>query len=346
MRSLLLKLHLVLALVSGLVVTSLGVTGAIMAFEPEIDHWQHRALMDVTPAGTPHSLLDISDALMKQFPAEPITAFTLGATPARAVGVAMKRGTVFVNPYTLEVTGVRTPGANWLSNVHQFHLRLLSTWARPLVRWSGVITVFLLLSGVYLWWPVKRVNVTTGRSAFRTWFDWHNAIGMFSLVFLLTLSVTGVIIGFNDVTTPLAYRITGSQPAKPTPSKIPPIAGAHQISPDRALEIARNALPGATPFMIQAVTPSDAYVVRARFPEDLTPGGRSNIIVDSYTGAVISVGNSRTAPGGRRFENYNRAIHTGDIFGMPSKIVMSIASAMAPVQLITGVMMWRRRNRR
>ena len=40
------------------------------------------------------------------------------------------------------------------------------------------------------------------------------------------------------------------------------------------------------------------------------------------------------------------ANHTGDIFGLPSKILMSIASIMAPVQLLTGVMLWWRRKKR
>jgi uncharacterized iron-regulated membrane protein len=41
----------------------------------------------------------------------------------------------------------------------------------------------------------------------------------------------------------------------------------------------------------------------------------------------------------------NRAIHTGDIFGIPSKFLMSLASLMAAVQVITGVVMWWKRTR-
>jgi uncharacterized iron-regulated membrane protein len=41
----------------------------------------------------------------------------------------------------------------------------------------------------------------------------------------------------------------------------------------------------------------------------------------------------------------NRAIHTGDIFGIPSKFLMSLASLMAATQVITGVIMWWKRTR-
>jgi uncharacterized iron-regulated membrane protein len=344
MRAVLLKLHLVLALAASLVITSLGVTGSIMAFEPEIDHLQHRALMDVTPAGAPHSLVDIGAAVRAAYPGERITAFTLGATSSRSVAVSMARGQVYVNPYTLAVLGVRPNGADWLANVHQMHLRLLATWGRPYVNWSGVIMIVLLLSGLYLWWPAKRARITTGRSPFRTWFDLHNTIGIFSLVFLLALSLTGVFIGFGSTMIPLAYKLTGSTPAPSVATKIPAIPGAMQLTPDEAMNVAQEALPGATPFAVAVVSPTDAYVVRSHFPEDLTPGGRSRVVINSYTGRVLFAESSRTAPGGRRIEILNRAVHTGDIFGWPSKIVMSIASLMAPIQLFTGVLLWMRRK--
>jgi uncharacterized iron-regulated membrane protein len=346
MRALVLKIHLLLALAAGAVITSLGVTGSIMAFEPELDHLQQRALMDVRASGNPHTLVEIGRAVSAAYPGTRIGAFTLGATRSRACAVSTPLGQVYVNPYTLEITGVRPPGPDWLANVHQMHLRLLTSWGRPLVRWSGVATVVLLVSGFYLWWPAKRTSVAAGRSPFRTWFDLHNAIGIFSLAFLLVLSLTGVFIGFDDVMLPLAYRITGSAPATQVSTKVALVPGARQITPDEAVAIAREALPGAEPFLVQVVGPADAYVVRSRFPEDLTPGGRSRVVVDSYTGRVIAAESSRTAPGGRRVEILNRAVHTGDVFGLPSKIVMSVASLMAPVQLITGVMLWlRRRNR-
>jgi uncharacterized iron-regulated membrane protein len=40
----------------------------------------------------------------------------------------------------------------------------------------------------------------------------------------------------------------------------------------------------------------------------------------------------------------NRAIHTGDILGVPSKILMSLASLAAVAQVITGLTMWWKRK--
>ena len=79
-------------------------------------------------------------------------------------------------------------------------------------RPADAARVGALAHGFLLWWPTKRVGITTGRSPFRTWFDLHNLVGIVSLVFLLLLSLTGVFIGFSDVMIPLAYRVTGSRP--------------------------------------------------------------------------------------------------------------------------------------
>jgi uncharacterized iron-regulated membrane protein len=36
----------------------------------------------------------------------------------------------------------------------------------------------------------------------------------------------------------------------------------------------------------------------------------------------------------------NRAIHTGDIFGLPSRIILSVSSLMLVVMVITGMVIW------
>jgi uncharacterized iron-regulated membrane protein len=50
--------------------------------------------------------------------------------------------------------------------------------------------------------------------------------------------------------------------------------------------------------------------------------------------------NSRTPPAGTRYVIMNRAIHTGDIFGIPSKIVASLACLAVLGQLVTGIYLW------
>lgn len=349
MRKILYTLHLYMALAAGVFVILLGLTGSIMAFEPEIDHLLHWRLSYVTPQGRVLSLAEIGDAVSKAFPSERIGGYRLPNSPRFSVAVAIPRGQVYVNPYTGKILGVRSGGRDFLGYVHQLHLRLLlrnrSDSGKKIISWVGMVVIFLLLSGLYLWWPLKRLAIRPGAQSRRFWFDLHNTIGVISLAFLLILAVTGVMIGFEETTVPLFYKLTGSQPS-PLPNAPPPAApGSRPIGADQAMAIARAAIPGAVPFIINVPDPKQAYDIRSRFPEDLTPGGRSFVTVDQYSGKVLFAEGSRTAPPGSRIVIQNRAIHTGDIFGIPSKTAMSLASLAIVVQAISGIVMYWKRLR-
>lgn len=350
MRKLIFNLHLYVALAAAIFVIIMGITGSIMAFEPELDHLLHPKLAYVTPAPHVLSLAEIGAAVTKKFPGEHIEAYFLSTSPKLSYRVFLeKSGTAYINQYTGEILGVQPPEIHFLDYIHQLHLRLMwqsdSDPGKKIMSWAGVAMLFLLLSGLYLWWPLKRFKLSSGWKGRRPWFDLHNSVGIVSLIFLLALTITGIAIGFERTTTPLFYKMTRSQPSPMPRNFPPPPPGAQPISLDQAIEIAGRAIPGATPFAIGVPEPKQPYQIRLRFPEDLTPGGRSRVLLDQYTGKVLFAEGSRTAPAGARLVILNRAIHTGDIFGMPSKIIMSLASLLLVVQAISGIMMWWKRVR-
>ena len=97
--------------------------------------------------------------------------------------------------------------------------------------------------------------------------------------------------------------------------------------------------------MINVPEGTQVYQVSFRYPEDRTPGGRTRIAIDPYNRKILALIDSRRGPAGFRLVNFNRALHTGDVLGIPSKTVVSIASLLMPFQLLTGVVMWIRRRR-
>ena len=346
-RRWLLNLHLTVALVAGVFLVVLGVTGSIMAFEVELSHLLNRQLWYVTPQSTRRSLAELGDAASRTPAAAglKVTGYSMSPAADLSSQVQFRGLTVYVNPYTAEVLGSRVPAPDFISKVHQLHLRLLLTnkadSGKTIVTWAGVALLFLLASGFYLWWPLKRVTIRTRGSSRHFWLDLHSSTGILSLVFLLLLGVTGVVIGFDDVVAPWLYRATGSAPvAMYGRPQVKPTSPAIAISPDQAVAAAREALPGAVPISVNVPAPGAVYQISARYPEDRTPGGRSRIFVDPASGRVLLAEGSRTAPAGSRLITLNRAIHTGDIFGVPSKIVMSLASLMVVAQAVTGLVMW------
>jgi uncharacterized iron-regulated membrane protein len=192
---------------------------------------------------------------------------------------------------------------------------------------------------------VKRVSIRKSDGSRRFWFDVHNALGIFSLVFALMLAATGCVLGFDGTLTPLFYKLTNSQAPPQLRLEANAAPGALPITPDQALAIARGVAPGAAPSYVNVAGGKNVYRINARYPEDRTPGGRTRIAIDPYTGKVLLLIDSRNGPGGYKLVNLNRAIHTGDILGLASKTVMSLASLIMAFQLVTGVVMWIKRRK-
>jgi uncharacterized iron-regulated membrane protein len=345
MRAVLVKLHMLGAFAAAIFVVVLGATGSIMAFEDEIDHATHPRLFSVTPAETPKRLTELGAEVLAAHPGRRISGYGMGVSPDLSYSVSIGGAAVFVNQYTGEILGERS-GPTWLSQIHQLHLRLLAgDTGKMIVSWAGILMLLLTISGLYLWWPVKRVSINWEAGGRRRWFDLHNTIGVCGFVFLFTLALTGCVIGFESVTSPMFYRLTDSRPY-PFAVPVTPKPGVQMVTPDDAVAQARIAMPGAAPIAVSAANPKSAYRVAMRFPEDRTPGGRTRVFVDPYTAAVVLAESSRTTAGGTRIINLNRAIHTGDVFGVPSKIVMSLTSIAAVAQVISGLAMWWKRRSR
>ena len=343
MRNRLRQLHLSVALVAAAFVVTLGVTGSIMAFEPEIDRALHRDLWQVTPQGQALSLTELATAVADRYPGQTISRIDVSAEPDVAWRVALPGMLLYINPYTGQPFGSVDTAPDWLAKVHQLHLRLL--WmshpdaGRAIVTWMCVAMLFLVATGLYLWWPLQRVTMSWRAGGRRRWLDVHAVTGISVWLFLLILGITGVAIGFDDVSARLFFGITGSAPSTRPAHTVAPLPEG-PIALDRAMAIARTALPGATPFQIAIPKPDGVYLVRLRFPEDLTPGGRSRVEVDQYTGEVIFAEGSRTAPAGTRAVILNRALHTGDILGLQTKILMSVASLLTVVMATSGLLTW------
>ncbi len=71
-------------------------------------------------------------------------------------------------------------------------------WGKMIVGVSTLLFVFVLISGIAIWWPRTRktlknsLKISTKKGWKRFWYDLHVAGGMYSLIFLLAMSLTGL----------------------------------------------------------------------------------------------------------------------------------------------------------
>ncbi len=353
-RNVLLKIHLFLGLTAATFLLVLGVTGSIMAFEGDIDHWLNPRVWFVTPGPQSLPQADLIRSVQQQFAPARVTAVQIFRRPNLVEQMQLSdRSTAFVNPYTGAVAARRTGPSQTqkiLASIHQFHLRLVfdpraagafAETGKKVVSFAGLLLLILVPIGVILWWRTKRATIRWDASWFRACFDIHNAVGIYASLFLFIAALTGVLIGFDSGEAAIYSLTNSSRPAfaKPPPSVAVP--GATPISIDQALETAKAAMPDArvSGFMLPG-NAKGSYVVLMRVPEETSEAVHSNVTIDQYSGKVLRLVSHKTESLGYRVIRFNRSIHTGDVLGWPTHILMSLSSLVLVTMVLTGVVIW------
>lgn len=354
-RRLALKLHLYLGLISGIFLVILGLTGSVMAFEGQLDHWLHPGRWYVTARAQalPESrLVQIAE---RRFAPRRVSTIHIAAEAdiAQQISLEFPPGTnqagqpeqieATINQFDgsiLSVHSAPTATESAIAFIHQFHLRLVSGEKGKLViSFVGLILVFEVPLGLLLWWRTKRATVKWKSSGFRISFDLHHLIGVYCAAFLFLAAATGVMIGFDSAQS-LFYRFTHSAPNPVRTAVSTVIPGASPVNVDRVMKSAQEQMPQAISSIIYIPNkPRAAYRVILRLPSDPWSAVRGIAFVDQYTGKVLAFTDLYASPGYRAIR-FNRALHTGDIFGMPSRIIVSLSSLALVVMVITGLVIW------
>ncbi len=341
MRNAIFKTHLYAALITGFILIVIAVTGCLLVFELEMDRRLDPKVSYIQPQGEAVSLTRMLAPLQSAYPGQRVTEINFGE-PDSSVMARIGGYRVFVNPYTGEIIDSRS-GEPASFHLRHLHRELMAGKTGSLI--VNIVTFTLLLqslSGLYLWWPLKRTTVKVSASWRRINLDLHHAVGFFSCAFICVLSVTGLVKVYGDKLQPFFDRVTGS----PTMTRdLPSTASrASTVSIDDAVAIARMRLPGAR--LARILPPKEkngAFVVQMKFPGDSTVPGRSWVVVDQYSGSVLSSLDARTAPAGGKIPIINRAIHVGAIYGVPTRILAFLSGLAVVLQTATGYFLWWRK---
>ncbi len=341
MRRLLLTLHQWVGLAAGLFLIVISVSGSALVFENEIDRALNPSTSFVTPGAQPLPIETLLARVQTAFPTDRIGGVAVPNQPDRAYELSAGRQSVMIDPYTGTILGTRDRQKSFARWVHLLHTRLvLDKIGEAMVGWFSVAMLGLAITGLVLWWPRKILTAGGAASWKRTNFDLHNVLGFYSSLVMLFITLSGVLIAFENTTDPLVRRLNPAAAETPAPQSTP-VAGGKRISIDEAIAAAEQALPGAFASSIGVPNgPKAAFRILKKFPEDRTPAGRSRVYVDQFSGKVLLVENTRTAPLGTRILNLKRSAHTGDIFGAPTQALYFIVSLGIALQAITGALIW------
>lgn len=357
--------HLISGISVGAVILVMAVTGILIAFEPQIVDFADRDVRSVPLPALGVERLSAGKIVASAAGLQPginPTGLTVSANPTESAVVFLgNKGGIFVNPYTGEVLG-------GISKIHKGMLKLIEIhrWlgfrriGKPVLNACNVALFFMVLSGLYLWWP-QQWNASVRKTVLffnptlsgklRDW-NWHNVIGFWCSPLLLVTTLTGMVIAYSWANQ-LLFRLTGSEP--PVVMQKTAEAGkgrsfvaetpADLVAPDFDLLWAKasSQVPEWQTISIRLPREPGRPVTATIIEKDAKSFMRSQLSMNPQTGEVIKWEPYVSQSRGKKFRSWIVPLHTGQAWGIPGQIFAFIGAFGATLLVWTGYSLaWRR----
>lgn len=210
MKKIFRKIHLWLSVPFGIFITLICFSGAMLVFEKEITELCRPDIYfvkEVKEKSLPiDNLLESVSATLPD--SVTVTGVTVSSEAERTWQVSLskpRRASLYVNPYTGEVTGrsERLPFYDTMFHLHRWMMGSSSGFGKLLVGVSTLMLVLILITGILMWLTNKNkplrnsltISFTKGWSRF--WHDLHVAGGIYATLFLLAIALTGLTWSFS-----------------------------------------------------------------------------------------------------------------------------------------------------
>ncbi|EJN09961.1 sulfite reductase flavoprotein subunit alpha [Herbaspirillum sp. YR522] len=366
------QIHWFIGITAGTILMTIGVSGAMISFREEIVDLLNPGVMHVAvrqqPALTPQQLLD---AIGRVEPQRRVASLSITSAPGTAARVVFapppgqRRGEArYADPYTGALSGPLS-GQEFFELTERFHRwLLLPTEVGKVVLGTLALSLLTLaLSGLYLRWPRRPLSLQawlrldfrlSGRSLL---WNLHSVIGTWALAMYVIFSVTGAywaLDWFKQGLNTLAGE--GQAQAKPranargTPGgKGAQADDAHQARLD--LTLAWDTFIAAEPDFANAqlrLPEKSTQPVQFIYLDPQAPHerARSRMTVLPQSGEVRLLERYADKSRGGQALAAIYPLHMGTYFGLPGRIIMTIASLMMPLFGITGWMLYLDRRRK
>ena len=373
------RIHLYLGLYAGLVILVCCLTGALLVFEKDlmmatnkqryyVDEWpvkisadqlvkkvkdsfQGAKINSVKIYEDPKRSAEINITIApKKEQSNNAAANIRSAAPQRQPGY-----TIFINPYTAQILEKYSYRDTWFYQVFALHRWLLGSnngIGKYIVGISTLIFLFILITGIILWWPKtkkilkQRLKIKWSAGWKRMNHDLHLVFGFYSAIFLFIFSFTGLAWSFEWFNKGI-YTVTNSPLKQAPPPKSTYVASTKKISLDEALASARTVYEEAEYYTISLPKDSvDAVNVSSLSKNAMHESATDAVYIDQYSGKVLGSLDFGERSLGAQVRSSFKPIHTGSIWGTPSKIIAFIVCLLGVTFPITGTIMWINRTRK
>lgn len=377
MRKIFRNIHLWLSVPFGILITLICFSGAALVFEKEVMELCHRELYFVKKVeAAPLPMEQLMTKVAATLPdSVSVTGVNISSDPERAYQVTLskpRRASMYVDQYTGEITGKyeRAPFFNFMFRMHRWLLDSMKQdggifWGKMIVGTSTLMFVFVLISGVVVWWPRTRkalknsLKIVANKGWRRFWYDLHVAGGMYALVFLLAMALTGLTWSFQWYRTGFyktfgvevqpsmghgnaaanATAKGGKRDGKPEGREG---RGAHRYSPYTNWQQVYEQLAEANPDYKQiSVSDGSASVAVPRFGNQR---GTDRYKFNPRNGEITETTLYKDLDNSGKIRGWIYSVHVGGWGGMLTRILTFVAALIGASLPLTGYYLWIRKK--
>lgn len=360
--------HLVVGVAAGLVILLLSATGVLLTYERQIIAWAEGRAVNPQAGQTPLDADAIVAAALRNGAAPGHRVTFAAEADAPIVVTTGRRARFLLDPYAgtvLTGSGERTTA--FFRAVTELHRWLAFSGngrqtGAAITGAANVAFLFMLMSGVYLWWPkawtwrMLRLNLVFRRglpNAKARDYNWHRVFGGWAVVPLFAIVASGVVISYPWASD-LVYRAYGETP--PTVRGPPTGAGpatqqAGRASPPEnvlgAAQILAMAKASMPDYRTLSLTLPAAASPVAEVQVDTGNGAqftrRTTLVISRQDGSIVARRANADASPAVQARAYLRFLHTGEVYGWVGQTVAGLASMAAVFLVYTGLALaWRR----
>jgi sulfite reductase (NADPH) flavoprotein alpha-component len=371
------RLHWLLGISAGVVLSVMGVTGAIMAFEDEITAALGQGIVGVPawPAAIVLSPDELLARFIEQSPGSIPTKLTVFPEPGKSARLIYRPRSAepltgeedntdgtYLDPYTGAVLG-KAVGERFFDTVRTLHRYLLLPHnrggaGRPITTFAAGCLVFFALSGLYLRWPRGRVlnwrawlKPDFARRGRNLYWSLHSVAGTWVFLVFLVFAVTGPTFAYDGYRDELTALLTWTK--LPLEKPVSPSTQKRQAdAPPAPLDTVWSGF--------QAAVHNDVTTVLFPVSQKLTPTvtvryltrdsphyrAYNEITLERNSGKVLSHTFYSRQSLGKQISIGMLAVHRGKVFGVAGEMVFMLAALALPLQCTTGYLLYIDRRRK
>lgn len=352
----------------GLILIVICLSGAALVFEKEVMELcrPHLYYIDKVKDAenkakpVPLSVERIAESVAATLPDSVyVTNVSASSRPDRTwkVGLSYSRhAAVYVDPYTGEIKG-KYQRAPFFSTMFRLHRWLLDGmkpgggifWGRIIVGTATLMFVFVLISGVVIRWPRTRkalknsLKIATGKGRRRLWYDLHAAGGLYALVFLLAMALTGLTWSFSWYRTGF-YKVFGVEASRAIGGHGTPTPAVHgEASSFAHWQKVYEELAARHPEYKQITISRGAATVS--FSSFGNQRALHRYAFHRKSGEITKADLYEDSGASGKIRGWIYSIHVGSWGGLTTRILTFLAALIGASLPLTGYYLWIRRLR-